>query len=300
MDLQFELFNNGPQLDLEQIQQKVAETNVNLSSDYRDFLLRNNGGHPDPNLIVKFSLPEEREDAIGSFYDLETVMEPDDDLPTGWLEFAYTEEQERLCFSDTGAVFYNPDGGEPFLLTESFTAFLELLKVEQEKLEPQGVIHDEESLHRALHFYAELLHETQASPTSALSGDSAIMVEVVEGDAVPVNTSEIEGQAFRLLRPDEDDDHEARPIPILQCYLVDLAGGMVSSAGPLPFELEVESVTWSGSCFQFETSAGLFRVHERRLGAVTPLAGCFTEQQLSERLQQVLNGEFQQPPEWEN
>jgi hypothetical protein len=49
--------NEGPRISIDDIQAIEAEIDVELSPEYRDFLLRYNGGVPTPNTVDVFGAP---------------------------------------------------------------------------------------------------------------------------------------------------------------------------------------------------------------------------------------------------
>lgn len=152
------LTDKGPRLDEKRVAAFETRRGVRLPAEYRRFLLRTNGGTPDPE--VEFAFTEDGRlsgSVLDQFYilkanaddpNLDEAIETFVDagrMPPHLLPFAYDQFGNQLCLSlgesDYGAIYFwnherEPEVGDDppvfdnlSLVAPGFDAFLELLTV---------------------------------------------------------------------------------------------------------------------------------------------------------------------------
>jgi hypothetical protein len=156
--MRWKLTDKGPRLDEKRLAAFEARRGVRLPEEHRRFLLRTNGGIPDPEVGFAFVEDGRPSDSVlDQFYMLKKSAEDrglDDAIdtfvapgrmPPHLLPFACDQFGNQLCLSlgssDNGAVYFwnherepMPDDGPPSfdnlsLVAAGFDAFLELLTV---------------------------------------------------------------------------------------------------------------------------------------------------------------------------
>jgi hypothetical protein len=156
--MNFKLTDKGPRLDEKRVAAFEARRGVPLPAEYRRFLLRTNGGTPDPEVGFAFTEGGRPSDSVlNQFYilkanaddpNLDEAIETFVDagrMPSHLLPFADDQFGNQLCLSlgasDYGAVYFwnherEPEAGDGppsfdnlSLVAGGFDAFLELLTV---------------------------------------------------------------------------------------------------------------------------------------------------------------------------
>jgi hypothetical protein len=156
--MKLKLTDKGPRLDDKKIDSFEARWNIKLPPEYRAFLLRTNGGMPEPEVLFHFVERGKPSDSVlDQFYILRKgADDPNLDealetfiatrrMPATFLPFAYDQFGNQICISvagkDVGRVYFWSHEREPAdpaedsdpsidnvsLIADSFSSFLDAL-----------------------------------------------------------------------------------------------------------------------------------------------------------------------------
>lgn len=115
------MIQSGPTLDAGDISEMESKLGASLPASYRAFLLRHNGGTPEPayyrdRKLRTFHVVDDRvEEYVNLWGDIDNMH---DDLPAGVIPVAYDESGDRICLALTGenrgrVYLWNSDGQAP-------------------------------------------------------------------------------------------------------------------------------------------------------------------------------------------
>src|SRR4051812_14003816 len=107
--MKIQISDSFPKVGKRRLQKFERDTGIKLPADYRDFLLKHNGGQP---LHSRFEIPELREDALLDFFyaidgsqavNLEDQLaEWKDEMPPGFLPIAHDPGGAIIVMSTEG------------------------------------------------------------------------------------------------------------------------------------------------------------------------------------------------------